>query len=154
MSADTTDIFKRMLAGGVVRIDAPQWQHVWEIVSRTVKLSAGLNASTDTNQIRERLSEIIGTPVDKSTTVFVPFHTNFGRHIKIGKGVFINHACSFLDLGGITIEDKIQIAPKEKKTSENHPIDPSNRKSLDQKSEQNKRKAWIGAGAIILPGVT
>jgi len=154
MSADTTDIFKRMLAGGVVRIDDPQWQHVWEIVSRTVKLSAGLNASTDTNQIRERLSEIIGTPVDKSTTVFVPFHTNFGRHIKIGKGVFINHACSFLDLGGITIEDNVQIAPKVVITSENHPLDPSNRKSLDLKSVLIKRNAWIGAGAIILPGVT
>ncbi|MGZ4001605.1 MAG: acyltransferase, partial [Mucilaginibacter sp.] len=39
-------------------------------------------------------------------------------------------------------------------TSENHPLEPSNRKSLDLKSVLIKRNAWIGAGAIILPGVT
>jgi acetyltransferase-like isoleucine patch superfamily enzyme len=93
-------------------------------------------------------------PIDKSTTVFVPFYTNFGQHIKIGKNVFINHACSFLDLGGITIEDNVQIGPRVNITSENHPLDPSNRKSLDLKSILIKRNAWIGAGAIILPGVT
>src|SRR5205807_1992540 len=104
--------FERMLAGGVFRIDDPAWQPVSQAVDRTIKLSAALNASTSTDQIRERLSEIIGMPIDKSTTVFVPFYTNFGQHIKIGKNVFINHACSFLDLGGITIEDNVQIGPR------------------------------------------
>jgi acetyltransferase-like isoleucine patch superfamily enzyme len=154
MNQDTTDIFQKMLAGGVFRIDDPAWQPVAEAVDRTIKLSAGLNASTDTGQIRERLSEIIGTPIDKSTTVFVPFYTNFGRHIELGKDVFINHACSFLDLGGITIEDNVQIGPRVNMVSENHPLDPSNRKSLDLKSVLIKRNAWIGAGATILPGVT
>ena len=154
MNADTTDIFERMLAGGVFRIDDPEWQPVAEAVDRTIKLSVTLNTSTDTGQIRVRLSEITGTPIDQSTTVFVPFYTNFGRHIKLGKGVFINHACSFLDLGGITIEDNVQIAPRVNITSENHPLDPANRKSLDLNQVVIKRNAWIGAGATILPGVT
>jgi acetyltransferase-like isoleucine patch superfamily enzyme len=154
MNSDHPDIFERMLAGGVFRIDDPQWQPVTDVVDRTIKLSAALNASTDTGQIRERLSEIIGTPIDKSTTIFAPFYTNFGKHTSIGKGVFINHACSFLDLGGITIEDNVQIAPRVNITSENHPLDPNNRKSLDLKRVVIKRNAWIGAGATILPGVT
>jgi acetyltransferase-like isoleucine patch superfamily enzyme len=104
--------------------------------------------------MRERLSEIIDSEIDKSTTVFVPFHTNFGKHIKIGKNVFINHACSFLDLGGITIEDDVQIGPRVNIITENHPIDPSKRKYLDLKSVHIKRNVWIGAGATILPGVT
>jgi acetyltransferase-like isoleucine patch superfamily enzyme len=86
--------------------------------------------------------------------VFVPFHTNFGKHITIGKNVFINHACSFLDIGGITIEDDVQIGPKVNLITENHPIDPSQRKHLDLKSILIKRNVWIGAGATILPGVT
>jgi len=154
MSNNNTDIFERMLAGGVFRLDDPAWQPVSQAVDRAIKLSAALNTSTDTDQIRERLSEIIGMPIDKSTTVFVPFYTNFGQHIKIGKNVFINHACSFLDLGGITIEENVQIGPRVNITSENHPLDSSNRKSLDLKSVLIKRNAWIGAGAIILPGVT
>ena len=86
--------------------------------------------------------------------MFVPFHTNFGKHIKIGKNVFINHACSFLDLGGITIEDDVLIGPRVNLTTENHPVDPTKRKHLDLKSILIKRNVWIGAGATILPGVT
>ncbi|SRR6266498_3880918 len=91
------DIFERMRAGELFRLDDPQYPKMWEVVTRTIKLSAELNASTDVDQIRERLSEIIGTQLDTITTVFVPFHTNFGRFIQIGKNVFINHACTFLD---------------------------------------------------------
>jgi acetyltransferase-like isoleucine patch superfamily enzyme len=84
----------------------------------------------------------------------VPFHTNFGKHTTIGKNVFINHGCSFLDLGGITIEDEVLIGPKVSLITENHPVDPTNRKSLDLAKIVIKKNAWIGAGAIILPGVT
>ena len=119
-----------------------------------LKLSPALNTSTDVEQIRRLLSEIIGSEIDKSTTVFVPFHTNFGRHIQIGKNVFINHACTFLDLGGITIEDEVQIGPKVNIITENHPVDPSQRKMLNLKSVLVKRNVWIGAAATLLPGVT
>jgi len=135
-------------------MDDSQMPRVWEIVARTIKLSAALNMSTDVDQIRERLSEITGNVIDKSTTIFVPFYTNFGKHTKIGKNVFINHACSFLDLGGITIEDDVQIGPKVNLITENHSLDPATRKSLDLKSILIKRNAWIGAGVNILPGVT
>jgi acetyltransferase-like isoleucine patch superfamily enzyme len=148
------DIFERMLGRGIIHMNDAQMPKVWEIVSRTIKLSAALNTSTDVGQIRDRLSEIIGSQIDKSTTIFVPFYTNFGKHIKIGKNVFINHDCSFLDLGGITIEDDVQIGPKVSLITENHPLDPATRKSLDLKSILIKRNAWIGAGAIILPGIT
>ncbi|MBV8391183.1 MAG: sugar O-acetyltransferase [Mucilaginibacter sp.] len=154
MSQNNTDIFERMLAGGIVANSDPQMPEVWEIVAKTIKLSAALNTSADIDEIRDRLSEITGLQIDQSTTIFVPFHTNFGRHTRIGKNVFINHDCSFLDLGGITIEDDVQIGPKVSLITENHPLDPSNRKSLDLKSILIKKNAWIGAGAIILPGIT
>lgn len=154
MRNDNNDIFQRMLAGGLIPNDDPQMPGMWELVQRTIELSAALNASTSIDQIRERLSGITGKEIDKSTTVFVPFYTNFGRHINLGKRVFINHACSFLDLGGITIEDDVQIGPRVNLVTENHPLDPSNRKSLDLKSILIKRNAWIGAAATILPGIT
>ena len=125
-----------------------------EIVNRAIKLSAELNTSTDVDQTRGRLSNIIGYQIDKSTTVFAPFYTNFGRFTKIGKNVFINHACTFLDMGGITIEDEVQIGPRVNLITENHPLDPANRKALICKPIVIKRNAWIGAAATILPGVT
>lgn len=95
--SEKKDIFQRMLEGGIIRND--EMGEAWEIVFRAQRLSPALNASTTIDEMRERLSEIIDSRIDMSTTVFVPFHTNFGKHIKLGKNVFINHACSFLDLG-------------------------------------------------------
>lgn len=141
-----------MLAGGIIRND--EMSEVWELVFRAQRLSPALNASTTVDEMRERLSEMIDSKIDKSTTVFVPFYTNFGKHIRIGKNVFINHACSFLDLGGITVEDDVLIGPRVNLTTENHPVDPTKRKYLDLKPIHIKRNAWIGAGVTILPGIT
>jgi len=148
------DIFERMKAGGLIPQNDPQYPKVMEVVTRTIKLSASLNNSTDVHQIRDRLSEIIGSQIDLSTTIFAPFYTNFGRHIQLGRNVFINHACSFVDMGGITVEDDVFIGPKVNLLTENHPVDPSNRKVLDLKPILVKRNVWIGGAATILPGVT
>lgn len=148
------NIFDRMLTGGIIPISDPAWPEVWEIVNQTVALSAKLNASGNVEEIRAILSKILGQSIDPSTTVLAPFSTNFGKHTTIGKNVFINHGCSFLDLGGITIEDDVLIGPQVKLVTENHPVDPSNRKSLDLKSIHIGKNVWLGAGAIILPGVT
>jgi acetyltransferase-like isoleucine patch superfamily enzyme len=146
--------FEQLLKGGIISADHPEMKEVWDIVHRTLCLMPSLNASTDVASIRERLSQIIDSPIDESTTIFVPFHTNFGKHIVLGKNVFINHGCSFLDLGGIIIEDDALIGPKVCIITENHPIHPSNRKSLDLKAVLIRRNAWIGANSTILPGVT
>jgi len=148
------DILERMKAGAPIRLDDPEYPKVQEIVSRTIRLSAALNAATDTGQVRERLSEVIGSQLDESTIIFPPFYTNFGRFIQIGKNVFINHACSFLDMGGITIEDHVLIGPKVNLVTENHPLTPADRRALISKPILVKRNAWIGAAATILPGVT
>lgn len=150
--SNKVDIFQKMLAGGIILDE--EMGEAWETVFRAQRLLPALNASTTIDEMRERLSEIIDSKIDKSTTVFVPFYTNFGKHIKLGKNVFINHVCTFLDLGGITIEDDVQIGPKVNLITENHPVNPVKRKSLDLKSIMIKRNAWIGAGATILPGVT
>jgi len=148
------DIFDRLKAGEPIRLDDPQYPKIQEVVNRTIELSAKLNTSTDIDQIRKRLSEIIDTTIDESTTVFAPFFTNFGQFIQIGKNVFINHACSFLDMGGITIEDDVLIGPKVNLITENHPLDPLDRRALICRPIVIKRNAWIGAAATILPGVT
>jgi acetyltransferase-like isoleucine patch superfamily enzyme len=148
------NIFEIMKSGEEVRQDHPQYNEFMQIVANTLKLNADLNKAEDVNEVREKLSEIIGTTIDTSTGIFAPFHINFGKHTIIGKNVFINHACSFLDLGGITIEDDVLIGPRVNLITENHPIDPTKRKSLLCKPILIKRNAWIGAASTILPGVT
>jgi acetyltransferase-like isoleucine patch superfamily enzyme len=154
MRQNKADIFSRMRAGEQILFSDPEYPKIFEVVSHTINLSVSLNSSTNIEQIRERLSEIINQKIDKSTTIFTPFHTNFGRHIELGKNVFINHACTFLDLGGIIIEDDVLIGPKVCLITENHPVNPNDRKILDLKPVIIKHNAWIGANSTILPGVT
>lgn len=148
------NIFDRLKAGEVIRLTDPDFEKIDQTVSRTMKLSARLNAATDIDDARKIISDISGNQIDDSTTIFVPFYTNFGRFITIGKNVFINHACSFLDLGGITIEDNVLIGPRVNLVTENHPSNPAERRSLMTKPIVIRRNAWIGANATILPGVT
>lgn len=148
------DIFERLKSGEAVRFNDPEYRKIFKASARTIRLSQKLNAAIDITEIRRILSDIITQPIDNSTTIFTPFHTNFGQFIRLGKEVFINHDCSFLDLGGITIEDEVLIGPKVKLITESHPLKPSDRKSLMVKPILVKKNAWIGAGATILPGVT
>ena len=153
--SDSPDIFQRMQAGEPLRKDNPDYSRFGEVVARTIRLCVEMNATaTDVDQVRTRLSDIIGTEIDPSTAIFPPFHTNFGRFIRLGKNVFINHACSFLDIGGITVEDDVLIGPNVSLVTENHPTDPNDRKTVLLKPIVLKRNAWIGAAATILPGVT
>jgi acetyltransferase-like isoleucine patch superfamily enzyme len=148
------EMFSRPKSGERISWSDPEYPKILAVVDRTLRLSNQLNNSGDVNTVRELLSDIIGNRIDESTTIFPPFYVNFGRFITIGRNVFINHACSFLDIGGITIEDDVLIGPRVNIVTENHPLDPSDRKALLVQPVVIKRNAWIGAGATILPGVT
>ncbi|MDY0904663.1 DapH/DapD/GlmU-related protein [Pedobacter sp. CFBP9032] len=154
VDVEQVNILGRLRSGELIRLKDPEYNEINEVVERTIKLSRQLNTATDINSIRDLLSEIIGCRIDESTTIFVPFYTNFGKFITIGKNVFINHACSFLDMGGITIEDDVLIGPRVNLVTENHPLDPVDRRALLTRPIVIKRNAWIGAGATVLPGVT
>ena len=64
--------------------------------------------------------QITQSEIDDSVHINLPFYCDFGRHLRIGKQVFINTACVFTDLGGIVIEDNVLIAPNVKIISVNH----------------------------------
>lgn len=147
-------ILERLKSGEVIREEEPEYIEIQTIINHTIRLSQKLNNATDTNQIRAYLGEIIGQEIDSSTTIFTPFHTNFGKFITIGKNVFINHACSFIDMGGITIEDGAFIGPRVNLITKSHLIDPKERRALHTDPIVIKKNAWIGAAATILPGVT
>jgi acetyltransferase-like isoleucine patch superfamily enzyme len=147
-------LFERLHSGEAIPFDDPHYGEIFKIASRTMQLSVELNRSADINRIRELLSQITESSIDQSTTVLAPLHINLGIFTHMGKNVFINHDCTFLDIGGITIEDDVLIGPKVSLITESHPLSPAERRALIVKPIVIKRNAWIGAGATILPGVT
>ncbi|MFT3752893.1 MAG: DapH/DapD/GlmU-related protein [Paludibacter sp.] len=147
-------IFDRLHAGEIVPFNDPNYNEISKVAARTMELLVALNNASDVSIARKYTSKIIGQEIDASSTVSTPFHINLGIFTRIGKSVFINSDCTFLDIGGITIEDEVLIGPKVNIITEGHPIDPAERKSLIVKPVVIKRNVWIGAGATILPGVT
>lgn len=148
------DIFERLKKGETILAVDPEAYKMREASFATKKLLIQMNNATESEDIRSLLSQIIDGDIDESVTIFTPLYINYGKHTKIGKNVFINFDCVFLDLGGITIEDNVLIAPKVSLLTESHPINPDERHSLIPKPIHIKKNAWIGANATILQGVT
>jgi len=148
------DIFERLRNGETISSNDPEAFKLRDASFATKKLLLQLNNSSNPAEMRDLLRQITASEIDESVVVFTPLYINYGKHTKIGKNVFINFDCVFLDLGGITIEDNVLIAPKVSLLSEGHPVNPLDRQSLVPGQIHIRKNAWIGAGATILPGVT
>lgn len=124
-------------------------------VEHTNKLISKLNFGYHDNEsILKILSEVVGYEIDSSNEINLPFSSDFGPNIKLGKNIFINRNCMFVDLGGVTLEDGVLIGPDVKLISVNHPLEPARRHNVVVDSVLIKENAWIGANAIVLPRVT
>ena len=144
-----------MRAGELIRLDDPEYPRIGAAIERAFRITGELNSSYHTDdETREVLSELTGQPIDESTTVKQPFYTDFGRFTRFGKNVFVNYGCGFMDRGGITIEDGALIGPNVSLITENHSEIPELRQHVYGRPIVIGRKAWLGAGATVLPGVT
>lgn len=151
----TTDtIFTELKNGTTVTPEHPQISELRKASYDTICLLQQLNASAHPEEIREILSKITGTTIDETVAIFPPIYINYGKHLSIGKNVFINFNCTFLTLGSIVIDDNVLIGPGVKIMSEGHPLPAAERQSLVPGKIHIKQNAWIGAGATILPGVS
>lgn len=85
-----------------------------------------------------------------------PFSVDYGVNIFLGRDVFFNYGCTVLDVCRVTIGDMTQIGPGVQIVAADHPREAEYR---DAGLENGKpvtigRNVWIGAQAVILPGVT
>jgi acetyltransferase-like isoleucine patch superfamily enzyme len=154
MKTDDKDIFERLREGETISPNDPQGSRLREASYATMQLVQQMNLSSNPEEIRSLLGRITEQEIDASIAVFPPLYINYGKNTSIGKNVFINFGCTFLDLGGIIIEDNVLFAPGVKLLSEGHPLTPVDRQSLIPKPIHIKQNAWIGANATILQGVT
>lgn len=148
------NVFEKDLAGVPLDSRDPEVAPIIEVIKHTQKLIAKLNnGEKSEEQVREILSQIVGREVDSSLWLIPPFYTDFGRNIHFGKNVFVNSACTFMDRGGIYIDDEVFIGPKVNLITINHDINPFNRNTTICKPIHIEKRVWIGVAATILPGV-
>ena len=86
-----------------------------------------------------------------------PFHSNFGGgHVHFGKNVYANFNLTCVDDTHIYVGDYTMFGPNVTVATAGHPILPELREQGYQYNApvQIGRNCWIGAGALILPGIT
>ena len=149
------NLLERDKNGEPVSIDDPDYSVIKRIINEAKRLTMRMNTQVlGCDEIRNIFSELTGQAIDPLFTLWTPFYTDFGKNIRVGRNVFINHACTFMDRGGITLEDDVFIGPKVCLITENHGLREEERRTLNSHPIRVCKGAWIGAGAIVLPGVT
>ena len=86
-----------------------------------------------------------------------PLHANWGgAHCHFGKNVYANFNLTLVDDSHIYVGDYTMIAPNVVIATAGHPILPELREKAYQYNMPVHigRNCWIGAGALIMPGVT
>ncbi|MGN0527915.1 MAG: sugar O-acetyltransferase [Eubacterium sp.] len=106
---------------------------------------------------RERLLKEMFAEIGEGCYIEPPFHANFGgAHCHFGKYVYANFNLTMVDDTHIYVGDYTMFAPNVIVASAGHPILPQLREKAYQYNIPVKigRNCWIGAGAVIVPGVT
>jgi acetyltransferase-like isoleucine patch superfamily enzyme len=149
------DIFHRELPGEVISLSDPEYPKIADLIAEAQRIVAEMNTGfRDAGEVRALFERLTGTAVDESLLLLPPFYTDFGKSIRVGRNVFIHHACEFMDRGGITIEDDVLVGPKVNLITISHPLDPTTRRSTCCAPIVIKNGAWLGAAATVLPGAT
>ena len=144
-----------MNSGKTVVAGSETHQYMCTLSQEALKLTAELNNSYRTpEEIREIFSKLTGKPVNDTLNIFPPFYTDCGKNITIGNHVFFNSGCKFQDQGGITIDDGVLLGHNVMLATLNHCMIPEQRANLEPAPIHIGKNVWIGANAIVLPGVT
>ena len=106
---------------------------------------------------REKLLQEMFAEIGEGCYVEPPFHANFGgKHVHFGKYVYANFNLTMVDDTHIYVGDYTMFGPNVTVASAGHPILPELREKLYQYNMPVHigRNCWIGAGVIIVPGIT
>ena len=102
--------------------------------------------------LREMFAEI-----GENCYLETPFFSNWGgKHVHFGNGVYANFNLTLVDDGDIYVGDRVMMGPNVVLATAGHPVEPELRWNVAQFNLPIHIGAnvWLGAGCIVLPGVT
>ena len=149
------DFLAHVDSGAPIMGGSEQHRFMHDAAQDAFRITAEINNGYRTpDEIRALLVELTGKPIDDSVVVFPPFHSEFGKNLTLGRGVFINLGSRFQDTGGITIGNGTLIGHGSTLTTLNHRVDPARRPDMIPAPIRIGRKVWLGAAVTVVPGVT
>lgn len=106
---------------------------------------------------RQKMLKEMFAEIGEGCYIEPPLHANFGgRHVHFGKNIYANFNLTLVDDTHIYVGDHTMFGPNVTVATAGHPILPSLREKAYQYNACVRigRNCWIGAGAVIVPGVT
>jgi acetyltransferase-like isoleucine patch superfamily enzyme len=139
------------------RVLGPEFRAMHARVLRATELTSRLNVLPFDDEAGKAalFEQILGRPLPERVTIYPPFYTDHGLRLDLAERVFINQGCTFLDFAGIRLGAGVMVGPKATFITMGHPVDPEERREfLTGAPIDVAENVWIGAGAMILPGVS
>lgn len=105
---------------------------------------------------RDEIIRKVFASVGENCYIEPPLNANWGCNTHVGKNFYANFNLTLVDDADVYIGDYVMIAPNVVIATGTHPINPD----LREKNYQYNvpvhigNRVWIGAGSIILPGVS
>lgn len=105
---------------------------------------------------RNNIMKLLLGKLPDGLMILSPFMCDYGKNIQLGKNVFVNMNCYFMDGAKITIGDNVFIGPSCGFYTANHPLDYTSRNKGLEKALPITigNNVWIGANVSIMPGIT
>ena len=106
---------------------------------------------------RERMLQEMFAELGEDCYIEPPFHSNWGgAHCHFGNHVYCNFGVTMVDDTHIYVGDDTMFGPNVVVATAGHPILPELREQAYQYNMPVHigKNCWIGAGAIIVPGIT
>ncbi len=106
---------------------------------------------------REALLRELFAEIGEGCYIEPPLHANWGgRHVHFGRNIYANFNLTLVDDTHIYVGDNTMFGPNVVVATAGHPLLPELREQGYQYNAPVHigRNCWIGAGAILLPGVT
>ena len=111
---------------------------------------------TELDKRSQMLKEMLAE-VGDNCYIEPPFHSNWGgKNVHLGKNVYFNFNATLVDDTHIYIGDCTMLGPNVVIATAGHPILPELREKALQYNlpVHIGKNCWLGAGVIVLPGVT
>lgn len=106
---------------------------------------------------RQELLKEMFAEIGENCYIEPPLHANMGgHHVHFGKNIYANYNLTLVDDTHIYVGDYTMFGPNVTLATAGHPILPSLRERGLQYNMPVRigKNCWIGAGAVILPGIT
>ncbi len=154
MQTTAPSALDRLRAGLAHRSTDPGLILIRQKARRLVREFNGLPEDQRTARMRA-LASLFGS-LGERPDVDAPFFCEYGQHIHVGADFVAGTGCVLVDVGQITLGDRVRFGPGVHVYAVARPLDPAQRaEGLEQGAPVTVGDdVWVGGGTILNPGVT